>query len=99
MRGKTRRRYRLPLTCDFGEALTAYLRQVRPPTPIRQVFLASKAPMRAIPPALVSDVTRRACEGAELPRVGAHRPSLRPPASVDLLLEIVQYAATSAKEE
>ena len=29
--------------------------------------------MRAIPPGLVSDVTRRACDRAGLPRIGAHR--------------------------
>lgn len=73
LRGKTRRRDRLPLPCEVGEALAAYLCQVRPPTGIRQVFLASKAPTRAIRPDLVSDVTRRACERAGVPRVGAHR--------------------------
>jgi site-specific recombinase XerD len=73
VRGKTRRHDRLPVPCDVGEALAAYLCQARPPTPIRQVFLARKAPMRAIRPDLVSDVTRRACDRAGLPRVGAHR--------------------------
>jgi site-specific recombinase XerD len=61
------------LPCEVGEALTAYLTQVRPATPIRRVFLARKAPLRAIRPDLVSDVTRRACDRAGLPRVGAHR--------------------------
>ena len=73
VRGKARRRDRLPLPCDVGEALTAYLCEARPATVIRQVFLACKAPTRAIRPDLVSDVTRRACERAGLPRVGAHR--------------------------
>lgn len=73
VRGKARRRDRLPLPCDVGEAMTAYLRQARPPTQIRQVFLARKAPMRAIRADLVSDVTRRACQRAGVPRVGAHR--------------------------
>lgn len=73
IRGKARRRDRLPLPCDVGEALTDYLAKVRPATPIRQVFLAIKAPRRAIRPDLVSDVTRRACDRAGLPRVGAHR--------------------------
>jgi len=35
--------------------------------------LALKAPVRAIRPDLVSDVTRRACRHAGLPEVGAHR--------------------------
>lgn len=73
VRGKARRQDRLPVPWDVGEALTAYLCDARPPTPIRQVFLATKAPMRAIRADLVSDVTRRACARAGLPRVGAHR--------------------------
>jgi site-specific recombinase XerD len=73
VRGKARRRDRLPVPCDVGAALAAYLSEVRPLTPIRQVFLARKAPMRAIRPDLVGDVTRRACKRAGLPPVGAHR--------------------------
>jgi site-specific recombinase XerD len=73
VRGKANRRDRLPLPSDVGEALTSYLCEARPQTPIRQVFLALKAPMRAIRPDLVSDVTRRACDRASVPRVGAHR--------------------------
>jgi site-specific recombinase XerD len=73
LRGKACRQDGMPLPCDVGEALAAYLSQVRPSTPLRQVFLAAKAPMRAIPPGLVSDVTHRACDRAGLPRVGAHR--------------------------
>jgi site-specific recombinase XerD len=37
------------------------------------VFISCKAPRRGIRPDLVSDVTRRACDRAGLPRVGAHR--------------------------
>jgi site-specific recombinase XerD len=73
VRGKARRRDRLPLPSAVGEALTGYLCEARPPTQIRQVFLARKAPRRAIRADLVSDVTRRACDRAGLPRVGAHR--------------------------
>jgi site-specific recombinase XerD len=73
LRGKACRQDGMPLPCDVGEALAAYLSQARPATPLRQVFLAAKAPMRAIPPGLVSDVTHRACDRAGLPRVGAHR--------------------------
>ena len=73
VRGKGRREDCLPLPCDVGEALTAYLTKVRPTTPRRQVFLSCKAPVRGIRPDLVSDVTRRACDRAGLPRVGAHR--------------------------
>jgi site-specific recombinase XerD len=73
VRGKARRRDRLPLPWEVGEALTRYLHEVRPSTAIRQVFLVTKAPRRAIRADLVSDVTRRACDRAGLPRVGAHR--------------------------
>lgn len=73
VRGKARRQDRLPLPMDVGEALSSYLCERRRVTPIRQVFLAHKAPTRAIRPDLVSDVTRRACERAGVPRVGAHR--------------------------
>jgi site-specific recombinase XerD len=73
VRGKARRQDRLPLPNDVGEALTAYLCGFRPATSIRQVFLAGKAPMRAIRPDLVSDVTRRACQRVGIPGVGAHR--------------------------
>ena len=83
VRGKGGRPDRLPLPCDVGEALSAYLRDARPRVSIRQVFLALKAPLRAIRPDLVSDVTRRACDRAGLPRVGAHR--LRHALATDLL--------------
>jgi site-specific recombinase XerD len=73
VRGKARRRDRLPLPCDVGEAVTAYLCDARPPTQIRQVFLGLTAPTRAIRADLVGDVTRRACDRAGVPRVGPHR--------------------------
>jgi site-specific recombinase XerD len=73
VRGKARRQDRMPLPSDVGEALTAYLCDARPTVPIRQVFLALKAPTRAIRPDLVSDVARRACDRAGVRRVGAHR--------------------------
>jgi site-specific recombinase XerD len=73
LRGKACRQDGMPLPCDVGEALAAYLSQARPATPLRRVFLAAKAPMRAIPPGLVSGVTYRACDRAGLPRIGAHR--------------------------
>ena len=73
VRGKARRRDRLPLPWDVGEALSAYLRDARPSTPIRQVFLNAKAPRRGILPALVGQVTRRACTRAGVPGVGSHR--------------------------
>lgn len=73
VRGKGRREDHLPLPGDVGEALAAYLAKARPSTGLRQVFLPCKAPERSIRPDLVSDVTRRACDRAGLPRVGAHQ--------------------------
>lgn len=73
LRSKASRQEGMPLPVDVGQALTAYLTKARPSTRIRQVFLAAKAPMRPIPPGLVSDVTHRACDRAGLPRIGAHR--------------------------
>jgi integrase len=40
LRGKACRQDGMPLPCDVGEALAAYLPQARPATPLRQVFLA-----------------------------------------------------------
>jgi integrase len=73
VRGKARRRDRLPLPADVGQALVTYVREARPRASTRRVFLALKAPRRLIRPDLVSDVTRRACRRAGLPPVGAHR--------------------------
>ena len=73
VRGKARRRDRLPLPSDVGETLSAYLRKARPSTPHRQVFLTCKAPTTVIRPDLVSGVTKRACQRAGLRAIGAHR--------------------------
>lgn len=81
--GKARRRDRLPLVAEVGEALSAHLRSPRRATTLRQVFLVTKAPTRAIRPDLVSDVCRRACERAGVPGVGAHR--LRHALATDML--------------
>jgi hypothetical protein len=72
--GKARRRDRLPLPHDVGQALSAYLRDVRPATSIRAVFLMLKAPIRPIRADLVGDDTGWACHQAGLPEVGPHRP-------------------------
>ena len=73
VRGKASREDGMPLPTDVGRALAEYLADVRPQTSLRSVFISCKAPRRGIRPDLVSDVTRRACDRAGLPRVGAHR--------------------------
>jgi site-specific recombinase XerD len=73
LRGKASREDGMPLPSDVGRALAAYLTEIRPRTSLRSVFISCKAPRRGIRPDLVGDVTRRACDRAGLPRVGAHR--------------------------
>ena len=73
IRGKGSREDGMPLPADVGRALAEYLADIRPQISLRSVFISCKAPRRAIRPDLVSDVTRRACDRAGLPRVGAHR--------------------------
>lgn len=73
VRGKARRRDRLPLPVDVGDAVATYLQTGRPGCDDRHVFLTVKAPHRAIRPDLVSDVVRRACRRAGFEPVGAHR--------------------------
>ena len=83
VRGKASREDGMPLPTDVGRALAEYLADVRPQTALRSVFVSCKAPRRGIRPDLVSDVTRRACDRAGLPRVGAHR--LRHTLATDML--------------
>jgi integrase len=73
IKGKARRRDRLPLPTEVGEALAAYLVDLRPRTGCREVFITCRAPRRGIRPDLVGDVVQRACLRAGLPQVGAHR--------------------------
>jgi integrase/recombinase XerD len=83
VRGKARRRDRLPLPVDVGEALVSYLRDGRPVSPHRQLFVTERAPRRPIPAALVGDVVRRASRRTGSPVVRAHR--LRHALATDLL--------------
>ena len=71
--GKARRRDTMPLPCDVGDALVAYLTGGRPDTGLREMFLTSHAPLRPIRADLVGDVVRRACQRAGMKPVGAHR--------------------------
>jgi len=73
VRGKARRQDRLPLPHDVGDAVSAYLTEVRPTTSNRQVFLTAKAPIQPLRPDRVSDITRRACARVGIAEVGAHR--------------------------
>jgi site-specific recombinase XerD len=90
LHGKASRQDGMPLPTEVGAALADYLTDVRPQTPLRSVFVSCKAPQRAIRPDLVSDVTRRACDRADLPRVGAHR--LRHTLATEMLRRGVKLA-------
>lgn len=71
--GKARRRERLPLPVDVGEALVAYLHDGRPRVECRKVFLRLNAPIVGLTTPAVTAVVYRACQRAGLPRAGAHR--------------------------
>ncbi len=73
VRGKGRRRDRLPLPNDVGDAITRYLQRGRPKSADREVFLRALAPLGPLGRGGVSSAVRRACRRASLPPVGAHR--------------------------
>lgn len=73
LRGKGRRLDQLPLPADVGDAIAAYLRQGRPVTSLREVFLRSIAPIAVLGRGGVGSVVRRACVRAGIPKIGPHR--------------------------
>jgi site-specific recombinase XerD len=73
VRGKARRRDRLPLPVDVGQAVAAYLADARPPISPRGLFVTCRAPRRPIRADLVGDVVERACRRRGIPTVGPHR--------------------------
>jgi len=72
VRGKGNHIERLPLPVDVGEAVVGYLRDGRPETTCRALFLRVQAPV-GLSPAGVGSVVRSACVRAGLSPVGAHR--------------------------
>jgi len=83
VRGKARRRDRMPLPVEVGEALAGYLQSGRPLSAHRGVFVTDRAPRKAIPADLVGDVVRRAGRRAGCPGARAH--GLRHALATDLL--------------
>jgi site-specific recombinase XerD len=73
VRGKGGGEARLPVPTDIGEALAAYLRDGRPSTASRSVFLTVLAPVRPINPCSVGGAVARACERTCQNPVGPHR--------------------------
>lgn len=73
---------RLPLPTDVGDAIVAYLRRSRPFTPLRALFLTSRAPIRAISSPSIVAVAGRVLRQAGVSG-GGHR--LRHTAATSML--------------
>ena len=74
--GKSGQRGELPLPTDVGDAIVAYLRDGRPDSSCRRVFLRAKAPVRGFRGASgVGSVVRHAIQraGVDAPTLGAHQ--------------------------
>jgi len=102
IRGKGSTIERLPLTHDVGAALVSYLRDGRPASASREVFLSARAPLGALSSAAVTAVVGYACDRAGLERVGAHRlrhtvatELLRTGASLAQIVPILRHASVS----
>jgi site-specific recombinase XerD len=76
IRGKGGHQAVLPLPVRVGEAIVAYLRNGRPLSPSRRVFLRAKAPHRGLQgSAAISAIVRQALQhaGIQAPTNGAHQ--------------------------
>lgn len=73
IRGKGRRRERLPLPADVGAAVAAYLRRGRPRSEDRSLFQRTRAPHGPLGVSGVKSVVRNACLRAGLHPFGGHR--------------------------
>jgi integrase/recombinase XerD len=73
IRGKGRRRERLPLPADVGAAVAAYLRRGRPRSEDRHLFQRTRAPHGPLGVSGVKSVVRNACLRAGLLPFGGHR--------------------------
>jgi integrase len=63
-----------PLVATVGNAILRYLKEARPRSAHRELFLSVEAPIRPLSPARVSDIVRSrlAVLGIDIPRRGAH---------------------------
>jgi integrase/recombinase XerD len=76
IRGKAGQRGDLPLPADVGEAIAAYLRNGRPQSTSRRVFLRARAPIRGFKGASgVGSIVRHRLQraGIDAPTYGAHQ--------------------------
>lgn len=77
VRGKNGRECLMPLPADVGEAIAAYLRNGRPPSTDRHLFLRARAPLRGLLHGSdgIGSIVRNALEraGIDAPHKGAHQ--------------------------
>lgn len=73
VRGKGGRTDRLPLPVDVGDAIVAYLREGRPETTARTVFVTAVAPHAPLAGSGLSCIVARAARRAGLGTIHAHR--------------------------
>jgi site-specific recombinase XerD len=77
VRSKCRREQLLPIPADVGAAIAAYLRQGRPPSQSRHLFLRSMAPIRGLMPGsdAIGTIVRHALQraGVDAPHRGSHQ--------------------------
>ena len=77
VRGKNGHQCLMPLPVDVGEAIAAYLRQGRPASPDRHVFLRTRAPHRCLQQGsdVIGSLVRNAIEraGVDAPHKGSHQ--------------------------
>ena len=71
--GKGKRRERLPLPVDVGQAIADYCRQGRRRSGCRHLFPYVHAPHTGLSHTGINQVVARACERAGLPHIGAHQ--------------------------
>ncbi len=108
VRGKGRRRDRLPMPQDVGEALATYLRKGRPSCSSRQVFVRLRAPHQGFASSVaICSLVRRALDRAGLrpARKGAHllrhslaTEMLRQGASLDEIAQILRHNSPTTTE-
>ncbi|MGB5830478.1 MAG: tyrosine-type recombinase/integrase [Thiohalocapsa sp.] len=88
---------RLPLTLEVGEALVAYLREGRPASAHREIFLGVRPPFAPFSgPTCVGWLVRRACRRAGFPlelQVGAH--ALRHTAATQMVCQGASFKAVA----
>jgi integrase/recombinase XerD len=102
IKGKGGRVGRLPLPTDVGESLVTYLRDGRPASRHRAVFLKVKAPYGPFTRATVGGVVALACDRAGMTRFGPHRlrhlvatETLRAGASLSEVAQLLRHATVS----